>query len=125
MPHLPEDGWHDISGWSPSPRMDMNCISKGMQEYHGDVQADNESRSSRPGPVRSEEGRAQSYYSSPSKAGAPPEPGSRRSSAGGERPGSAKGKLRRSPAPAQGNPLAHPGDAQTCLDIQAHSKGMD
>lgn len=95
-----------------------------MQQCRGEMQADSESRSSRPGPVHLEEGRAQSFYSSPSKAGMPPEPGSRRSSAGGERPGSAKGKSRRSPAPAQGDPLAHPGDAQTCLILQAPSKGM-
>ncbi len=74
------------------------------------LQSDSESRS-RPAGTRIDDSRGQSYYSSPSKASTP-ESSSRRSSAGGDRPGSARGKLRRSPAPAQADAHAYIGESQ-------------
>ena len=64
--------------------------------------------------MRADDSRGQSCYSSPSKASTP-EPSSRRSSAGGERPSSARAKARRSPAAAPAGLGGHAGVRWTFL----------
>ncbi|CAL5229789.1 g13180 [Coccomyxa viridis] len=88
-----------------------NVRSRGQRPPASEGEADSRSR---PAAMRSDEGRGQSCYSSPSKASTP-EPGARRSSSGsgGERPTSAKAKARRSPAPAPAVPGGHAGKCKT------------